>query len=208
MILDVSTIQLDRFADVAENEYRAARQAAKLAVNDTARYARRESAKEMLDQVGWPRNYLGNEKDGRLRIARYATDTRLEAAIVGRFRPTSLARFVTNQQQMMANNRRGPARLQVRPGKASQIDRAFLLRLRVGKVLDDSVFNLGLAIRLKPGEQVRNKRTMVPFGGGVYLLYGPSVNQVFRSVKDDISPRVAARLEREFNRQYQRLRNG
>jgi hypothetical protein len=39
------------------------------------------------------------------------------------------------------------------------------------------------------------------------LLYGPSVDQVFRTVAVDISPPLLDNLQSEFLRQFQRLFN-
>ncbi len=37
------------------------------------------------------------------------------------------------------------------------------------------------------------------------MLYGPSVDQVFRTVKDDMAPGVSAFTDSEFRRQFARL---
>jgi hypothetical protein len=42
---------------------------------------------------------------------------------------------------------------------------------------------------------------------GVALLYGPSVDQVFRTVAVDISQPLLVHLENEFLRQFIRLQN-
>jgi len=95
--------------------------------------------------------------------------------------------------------------VEVAPGRARYMKRAFFLRLPQGSTLTDTQFNLGLAIRLRPGERIENKHTAVRFAKGLYLLYGPSVDQVFRS-KDgsgaatDRAPVLAERLEQEFLR--------
>ena len=72
------------------------------------------------------------------------------------------------------------------------MNRAFLMNLRSG--------NLGLAVRLAPGERIDNKRRMVQMSNGLYLLYGPSVDQVFRSVAEDVSADAGDFLEQEFLR--------
>ena len=42
----------------------------------------------------------------------------------------------------------------------------------------------------------------------VYLLYGPSVDQVFRSVADDKTPKILSDVTAEFLRQFARLSRG
>lgn len=205
MSFEYATRGLQEFEAVVSRYPKAARNAARLSVNDAARWGRTRAKKEMLGQVAWGSSYLGSVRDGRLRVSKYARAGDLEAAITGRFRPTSLTRFLTNRSQMLGRNRRGPAKLRVSPGSPAAIQKAFLVRLKRGNVLDDTSFNYGLAIRLKPGERIRNKKDMVPFGNGAYLLYGPSVNQVFATVREDIEPDVSGRVASEFTRQFRRL---
>jgi hypothetical protein len=81
------------------------------------------------------------------------------------------------------------------------LGRAFFINLNSG--------NIGLGIRLKNGETLTNTTgakiiTKGPLAG-VALLYGPSVDQVFRSVAVDISPPLLDALSIEFLRQFDRL---
>lgn len=175
------------------------RRMAALAINDAARKGRTAGAREMRRQVNFPSRYLTG-KDGRLKVSRLANRDRLEAAITGRFRPTSLARFSTGSP-----GKRGGVTVSVKPGAATYMRKAFLVRLRSGSELSDTRSNLGLAVRLKAGEKIRNKKVMAKrMSAGkkndLYLLYGPSVDQVFRTVSSDISPDVADELEKTFLR--------
>ena len=77
------------------------------------------------------------------------------------------------------------------------MDQAFLVRLKNN--------NIGLAVRLKPGEVLQNSEKAVRLDNNVYLLYGPSVDQVFRSVADDITPSIQQSVSRQFFRQFTRL---
>lgn len=181
-----------------------ARRAARLAINQVAeRKALRAAREAIAEQVAFPRTYLTD--NNRLSITRRATDDNLVAVVTGRQRPTSLARFAPGQ----APGRRGAGvTVRVKPGRSEAMRRAFLIRLRRGRApVTDESFNLGLAVRLRPGERVENKIRMVPMKGdsGLYLLYGPSVEQVFRSVAADISPAVLDDLATEFLRQFVRL---
>ncbi|WP_288959821.1 hypothetical protein [uncultured Sulfitobacter sp.] len=178
------------------------RQSMSLAMNDTLSgpglTVYRQS---MLAQVDFGHGYLD---DDRLGMTKRATPQRLEAVITGRHRPTSLARFARSQ----ATGQKGGVRVQVKPGRSRTIKRGFLVRLRAGKVLDDSNFNVGLALRLKPGERIVNKNTAAKtaqLAPNVYLLYGPSVDQVLTSVAESDTPQVLDKLEAEFLRQFVRL---
>lgn len=163
------------------------------AVNKTAERARAASSRQIREEVNMPAGYLSG-KNGRLTLEK-ATDYKdPQASITGRFRPTSLARYATGSVGKQG------VRIMVAPGKAKRSRRMFLIRLPAGKEFTDTKFNLGLAIRLKPGETVANKYKMVQMEKGLYLLYGPSVNQVFASVAQEQAPDAADFLEREFLR--------
>lgn len=156
---------------------------ARQAINNTLRRARTSLDREVRQQIAFPARYLGS----RLRVTQYAQGASLQGTITGRDRPTSLARFATSKQ-----SRRNGVRVQVSPGSNKRMKRAFLMPLAGG--------NLGLAMRLKEGESIRNKKFLKKAGKGLYLLYGPSVNQVFAGVADDETEQIAAQLQREFNR--------
>lgn len=209
--MSITAVNLDNFARAVNSMPKVATRAAQLSTNDTVRKARKMSATEMMKQVAFPTGYLGTARNGALRISKYAKGSDLSAEITGRFRPTSLARFTLNKSQMLGRNRRGPARVQVRPGSVKSIERAFLIRLKRGMQTVSQAgakSNLGLAIRLNPGERIENKKSMVAMGRGVYLLYGPSVNQVFRTVAKDLSPKISGNFNIEFSRQFRRLYRG
>jgi hypothetical protein len=93
----------------------------------------------------------------------------------------------------------------VHPGRARFMKRAFLIKLRAGTDSIETRFNQGLAIRLKPGETLQNKKNVVQLKNGLYVLYGPSVSQVFLDnegdgVAKDIEPSVLDELEDQFLR--------
>ena len=107
------------------------------------------------------------------------------AIITGRQRPTSLARFASNAR---IGQQRG-ARVEVRPGSARFLPRAFFIPLRSGNV--DTKNNVGLAIRLPAGQMPSRAYKPQPLGRGLWLLYGPSIDQVFDDVANDIAPETA-----------------
>lgn len=160
------------------------RRAAMRAVNKTADRARAASAREMRNQVNFPARYLSSE--GRLQVTRKASLNNLEAVVTGRQAPTSLARFV------QGTPKRGQGvRVEVKPGAARYMRRAFLMKLKNN--------NVGLALRTSggpPSGAYKPKK----INENLWLVYGPSIDQVFRTVADDVSEPMADYLEGEFTR--------
>lgn len=186
----------DRLPDIAE-------QAAVMSINTIARRARTRASREVREQVNLTASYL----DETLNVVKFASEGDAEAVIRGRFDPTSLARFATTPVRF--GHQRG-VRVKVDPGAgAKKMDRAFYMRLRRGNTdITGESFNVGLAMRLKPGEKIENKKRMRAIGkSGLVLLYGPSVDQVFDDVADDINDDVSNELVTEFVRQFERLSN-
>lgn len=204
VFLDVKGLEnFQKFLSIAPQE---ATQAARIAINQTAERKGVKMAREAMQaQVNFPRGYF-NEIDSRTNkpkfgIAYRATDKNLAAGIIGRQEPTSLSRFSPQRATFTQGRRRRgtPIKVAVNPGGGSTLERSFFLRLRSG--------NIGLGIRLKNGETLTNTTgaKLITSGPlkGVSLLYGPSVDQVFRSVSVDIAPVVADALAVEFLRQFE-----
>lgn len=157
---------------------------ARNAINKTADRTRTSSDKAIREDLNFPARYLGE----RLTVTERAHGSSLQAKISGRDRPTSLARFASNRSQTP-----GKAGLRVQVGMAAKMmQRAFLMKLSNG--------NLGLAMRLKEGERLANKKQLVKVGKGLYLLYGPSIDQAFSIVIPGQERGTAQFLEREFLR--------
>jgi hypothetical protein len=179
-----------------------ATQAASLAMNDvTGGTGLTRYKKAMKSQIAFPSGYLDDVE--RFGQTGYATPARLETKITARARPTSLARFATSGAIGSAG-----ATVRVKAGRSVHLKKAFMVRLRAGTVLDDTSFNVGLAVRIAPGQRIRNKRdtsNMVHLAPNVFLLYAPSVDQVFRSVAETETPAVLDMMGNEFFRQFARL---
>jgi hypothetical protein len=176
------------------------RLAATQAINKTTEWARAKAARQIRDEVNFPAQYL-SPAGKRLWVAKKATKADLEGRVRARARATSLARFVSGVPQI---NKPG-VRVEIAPGKARFLKRAFVVRLRAGSANIDTKSNLGLAVRLKPGEVLRNKSDVRRLDRGLYLLYGPSVDQVFMArdgsgVAEEISDDTVDRMETEFLR--------
>lgn len=197
MTVFVDALGLDNLQFYLDRAPTIARRAARLAINDSAERKGLKLAREaMLKQVNFPAGYLNAP---RFEVRRKATDDNLVAVMAGRFTPTSLARFTGRTSA--PRGRVSRVSVQVNPGTIRELPRAFLINLRSG--------NLGLGIRLKQGETIHNTigAKLITSGPlrGVALLYGPSVDQVFRTVAVDISPAILENVQTEFLRQFQRL---
>jgi hypothetical protein len=191
--------ELDRFLAVAETS---ARPAAALAMNDiTGGKGAKHYRLSMREQIAFPPGYL--EDTERFGQTGYATPSRLETKITARSRPTSLARFASG----MIPGAEGMS-VTVKTGRTTRLRRAFSVRLRAGTVLDAANFNVGIAVRVQPGQTIRNKRDLsgaARLAPNVFLLYAPSVDQVFRNVAETATPKVLEMMGGEFIRQFTRL---
>lgn len=179
--------------------------AASLAINRVATQSGMALARDtIMDQIAFPKDYL---KGDRLMVSQLARPDNLVALIRARKRATSLARFATSG----AINVSGVS-VQVAKGRTEFLRRAFLVKLKRGASFDEDNYNVGLAVRIKAGERITDKRTTHRSWlegdadkGGLALLYGPSVDQVFREVADRIEPGILDLLADEFFRQLDRI---
>lgn len=206
MSVVIETRGLEQLNRLFEQLPEIADEAARIAVNDTARFARRVASKKIREEVAFRPRYLGSDDEGALSIAKYAAREGDDAVIRGRNDARSLASFATNKPRFGKSG----VKVRVAPGKTETMNRGFLIRLRRGNNdVDSENYNTGLAVRLKKGERITNKRQMKAIGStGLYLLYGPSVAQVFDDVAVEMQPEVADYLVTQFVRQFERLRNG
>lgn len=161
------------------------------AINAGADRGRKLSTDEMRRQINFPAGYFRGQ-NSRLRVTKRAKPGDLEAVITGRDRPTSLARFRSSGQF-----RKQGVTVSVKPGRPEFLKRAFLMPLKGSMGLAN---NVGLAIRLPKGARPRVAYRPVEMARGLWLLYGPSVDQVFRGVRDDVAPDVSEYLQTEFSR--------
>lgn len=178
--------------------------AVRMSVNKGADRGRAEAARRIGRELNFPARYISGS-NGKLNVTSRASDSKLEAVIAARRRATSLARFATDRSPA-ASRKRGGVNIAVKSGGAKFMPRAFLIRLKSGNRDLDTAHNLGLALRLRPGEQIDNKRIKAKrVEGNLYLLYGPSVDQAFinaggRGVAYDITPHILDLMETEFSR--------
>ncbi len=171
--------------------------------NTTADRARTLASQDIREQVAFPASYLAPSAK-RLFVSTKATKASpFEAVISGRDRPTSLARF-TNQKPLGGGQRHrgGQVAVTVKPGVRRYIKRAFLITLNNS--------NVGLAVRTDGGPP-NNAYAPKEIGKNLWLLYGPSVDQVLSAasngggIYEEIVPETLDFLNDEFNRQLDLL---
>lgn len=201
-MLEVDTIMVhSSVLDDLDNFSPSTLGAAARAINRTADRARTQADRRIREEVAFPASYL-SPAQGRLSVTRRATPGAgaddLEAIITGRHRPTSLARFVVGSPQP-GQKRRTPLKVMVNPGHVVELERAFPVRLRSGNT--DTKNNIGIAIRLPEGQVPDRAYKPTKLGRGLWLLYGPSIDQIFDDVAEDIGPETADFLGEEFLRQ-------
>ncbi len=163
-------------------------------VNDVARKQRAEAAKRIRSEINLPSRLLA-PKAGQLFISKFARPGVPVAIIKASSRPRSLARFSRSLPRSKG------ALVQVKPGQARYMRKAFFVNLRGGARV-----NRLLAIRLRPGDRIRNKKKQPARSRtGLTFLHGPSVQQAFiansgHGVARDITPETLVMLEREYLR--------
>lgn len=196
MAFGMTTVGLRNFSELVQAMPKAAKQAASLAINTGARRGRTEGSRLIRGQVNLTASDLN--EPGRFQVSRFAKPAELSAAISARTQPTSLARFAT---QATRGGKKAGLRIGVKRGGRKVVLRSgFFIDLRSG--------NRGVAIREAVADRINLKRAGFSARAskrGYLLLYGPSVDQVFRTVKDDMSPGLADFMNTEFNRQFARL---
>ena len=205
----------DAFVQYLREYPKVARKAGKLAINDTVRRGRRMVKKEILNQVNLAPSYLNQTRLTEV----FATESNLTAAVIGRRRPTSLVRFGAKPLYQPNKTRPGrkPAGVSIKvKNRRTTIPNAFLINLKAG---NKDGANQGLAVRLPKGKTPRRRFSGKPLyknqTSNVWLLYGPSVNQMMtgnaggrRSIIENMKPDLNSYLNSEFQRQFGRLYGG
>ncbi len=166
---------------------------ARMAISKTVDRGRTISSKQIRQEVNFSASYLTGA-GGKLGVKKDLAN--LQGTITARFRPTSLARFAKSKTVNKAG-----VTVQVSPNKTVRMPKAFLIQLPQGAVKTETQYNLGLAVRLKQEQLGKlSKKSWVNLGRGLYLLYGPSVSQIFEKVAEERSPEISKFLEDEFLR--------
>jgi hypothetical protein len=189
-LLDTAAF-IDHLPDVVEK-------AAQLAINQVATRGGLSLIKnDILEHIRFPKDYLTSD---RLRVTQKAKPGQLEAVIGARERPTSLARFATPGTPIGSRLQAGVNVQVSAQGGGRMFNKAWLVRLKNG--------NVGLAMRLTHQKPFDNKNKAVTswlIPDKVALLYGPSVDQVFRTTSEKVAAPIGTMVTTEFFRQFERL---
>jgi hypothetical protein len=191
MSVNIIASGLDSFVDFFRDFPEIAEQASVLAVNDVVqRTAVPKAVQAINEDINFPTGYVKNN----ITISRRARKGSVEAVVTARDRPTSLARFAAGQT--ISNTRGRPIKVEVKRGGTKVLKRGFLIQLKNG--------NVGLAVRTSGGE-LRESQGAKQLAANLFLLYGPSVEQVFKGAAADLVPMIGNELSTQFIRQFTRL---
>lgn len=203
MSLNIESTAITELGDYFDRFPEVSAKAMRMALNDTARGKGMKLIRShMINEIAFNPSYLNN---GRLSITKRATNSNPEVVITARKRATSLARFVSGNKSLSG---RAGVSVRVKKGKTTYLKKAWLVRLNKGASKTEDNYNVGLAVRVGPGESVSNKKTAHQswlVRGKVALLYAPSVSQVFRSVANDVADPIGEMVAAEYLRQMGRL---
>lgn len=160
------------------------------AVNNVVPSAYSLSVEKITSQVALTPSYV----KGRLYISQRATTTDPLAVISGRVRSTQLRRYqgkqLYTQAKLPGKKRLAGVSVRVKAGGNTKVlKHAWLIKLKYGEADAKLGLTMGIAQRTGPN---RND---------FKILYGPSVDQVFRDVKDQIRPDVQSMLADEWMKQ-------
>lgn len=189
--LEGSGKALESLAAIKDSPKKAA-----MAINRTAAWTRTQSSKKMREEVNFKASYLNKN----LKVGEKANQQSLSSTITARFRATSLARFAKGTPESTQKARKTV--VTVSPSQPKTMNGAFLLKLKgLNGATSDGLANIGLAIRLKKGETLHNKKISVgKRTKGLAILYGPSVDQVFNTISGEIEGDIADYLVTEYER--------
>lgn len=206
MILTLTTKGLDDFAqDFADFPQQAAK-AAQIAVNYAAdRFARKSSnaIKESLRIESKSLYNASDQKKSRIKV-RKAGAGETTAVVSASSEPYLLSKFATNAPKGRSVRGISPA-VMVKPSNLQKMESSFYVRAKNGQLL--------IALRLKPGESVRNRTSgrTYPLRKGdpsAVVLYGPSIDQAFETQSRQFLDSVEEDMRAEYQRQFRRLTNG
>ncbi|MFP3979167.1 phage tail protein [Marinobacter sp. KMM 10035] len=192
MSLTIDKSQFQQARKFIQATVRAAEKAQFRAVNRVASKFRTSASKTIRDQVRLPAAYVNDN----LKVSQKATQNNPVAIISGRKRPTRLARYGAKQLARSAKAATGDqlrgistgkkqAGVSVavsRKGSRKKMRKAFLLPLRNAGVM-------GVFVRTGSGQK------------DIEHLYGPSVDQVFRGLREKLKPDISKELVKEYRAQ-------
>ena len=186
------------------------------ALNEGARFARKVSVEAIMKDTAFPTGYL--DKPERFYVAQFATPEQPQAVLKARTRGTLLYEFavghplpeatrgtggknwfgISTAERRQLQRSRGVTVI-IKPGAPKTIPEAFVIPLKDSGAL-------GIAVKLKNGQfPAMLKKNFIRtelLNQEYYVLYGPSVDQVFRQVSEKVIPEVTSYLSAEFRRLF------
>lgn len=202
MSIKISNKGIGKAIKSIQKTVKAAEIAQMRAVNRVAAKVRTAANQAIRKQVQLPAAYV-NEA---LTITQMAAVEKPEAVISGRVRPARLARYGAKQMTVPVRNAKGDelrrilpgrrqagVRVQVKPGRQKVLKKAFLVPLK--RKNESQKVLMGVFTRTGPGD------------GDIKHHYGPSVAQVFQSVRRDIQPMIRRELASEYRRAFRFARS-
>lgn len=165
------------------------------AINKVASKTLTRSRREIVSQVMLTQTYVRE----RMSLQK-AGPNRNFAVITARQRPTTLATYGAKQLTRQAKKAKGDARRSIpawrkqagvsvkvkRAGSRKQMRGAFFVPLKAGAVAAGN----GVGVFVRTGTGTKD----------IKHLYGPSVDQVFRTVREKVKPEVERELRVELKR--------
>ena len=203
-MITFKTEGLEDLASWFEQFPKEAPEAARRAVNFAAQRYGKDAANKISAQLNFRTKlfYPSNPGKGRISV-RLASKADLTAVVSASSEPLLLSKFATNFPKGAIRKGTLP-RVQV--GRSNEtIKDGFFVRFKNGTT--------AIAVRLKKGESVRGKKTAktYPLRKGdptTSVLYGPSLDQAFKTKVGDSMQSVEASVRQEFIRQIGVLTNG
>ena len=191
-LIKVDTAQLEA---LARRFGLAGEQVAKVqsrAINRVAEKANTRSRRAIVSQVALTDNYVRD----RMSLSK-ATESRPVAVIAARRRATTLATYGAKQITASARRAKGDARRGIAAGRKQAGISVLVGRAKGRKKMAGAFF-----MPLRAGNEAggNGMGVFIRQGGTIVHKYGPSVDQVFRGVINDIVPDVTAELEIEMTR--------
>ena len=192
----VSSTGIRGLEDAIRRQPEIARKAAQFAVNDTIEWSRVRIKAGILQQVAVPADSITPARFG---ITRRAKPNALEAALSASNQGLGLIRFVTSPRVARAKS----PTVRIKPGGAAvKMERAFLIPTPGAKTA-----SFALAVRAPGGLAKSRAARRIP-GSDVYILSGPSPNQLLANIAPTLLPTIQTRLQQEYARQFERLSRG
>lgn len=192
---------LAEVAEAFEAAPQVAEQAARLAMNDAARWGRTQGSKAIRRQVNLTARYVNDN----LRVTKFAQGTDLEVRIGANPRAVLMTRYGARMRTEPATSdprwlKGDPARGIPRGQKAAG---ARGIKVKRGGSVKTLYYVFWVRLlgtgRWEPAERTGPGRS------DYRVLHSTSVDQVWRDVREDITPEIMQRAAAEFTRQFARL---